>query len=401
MKNRDIIIVGIQSWDLGIGSNCRNIAEEFSKDNRVLYVNYALDRITKIKKRKSDFVKNRIEVMKGNEPSLKFVRKNLWTLTPKSMIESVNWISNSSLFSFFNKKNNLKLGKEILEAVKELNFKDYIIFNDNDIFRSFHLKDILKPSLYIYYIRDYFIGVDYWKKHGTKLEKEIVSKSDLILSNSNYLKRYTEEFNKNSVCIGSGCDVKLFDKNSVKQIPADVEKNEKPIVGYVGSLKSTRLDISLLEFLAKNEKEIQFVLVGPEDEKFQKSILHNLPNVKFLGSKPMETLPAYINSFDVCINPQIVNPITIGNYPRKIDEYLVMGKSVVATHTDAMDIFSDYVYLANNKEEFLSAINSALNENSAEKEKRRIEFASEHTWENNVKKIYREMERTITELRKC
>ena len=37
---RDIVIIGIQAWDIEIGSNCKNIALELSKTNRVLYVNY-------------------------------------------------------------------------------------------------------------------------------------------------------------------------------------------------------------------------------------------------------------------------------------------------------------------------------------------------------------------------
>jgi len=397
MKNRDIIVVGIQPWDLGIGSNCRNIAEEFSKHNRVLYVNYALDRITRIKMRNSELVRNRMNVIKGREPSLKFEKKNLWSFTPPVLLESINWINNRFLFNLFNKKNNRKFAAKIKKAIKELGFKDYIIFNDNDIIRSVYLKEYLKPVLYTYYIRDYFIGVDYWKKHGTFLEKEITSKADLVLSNSNYLKRYTEKFNKNSVYIGSGCDVALFNKNNIKSIPEDFTKNGKPVIGYVGSLKSSRLDLKLIEYIAKTKPDMQIVLVGPEDKTFLSSNLHNLKNVKFLGSKPLESLPLYISTFDVCINPQVVNPITIGNYPRKIDEYLVMGKPVVATKTDAMDVFEGYVYLAETKEEFTKAIDAAVYNNSNELEEKRIAFASEHTWENNVKKIYKEMERTLNE----
>ena len=39
IKGKDIIVVGIQAWDIEIGSNCKNIALEFSKNNRVIYVN--------------------------------------------------------------------------------------------------------------------------------------------------------------------------------------------------------------------------------------------------------------------------------------------------------------------------------------------------------------------------
>ena len=58
------------------------------------------------------------------------------------------------------------------------------------------------------------------------------------------------------------------------------------------------------------------------------------------------------NINDVCINPQKVNPITDGNYPLKIDEYLAMGKPVVATRTHTMeDVFASHTHLASSIEE--------------------------------------------------
>ena len=94
------------------------------------------------------------------------------------------------------------------------------------------------------------------------------------------------------------------------------------------------------------------------------------------------------------MNPQILNDITIGNYPLKIDEYLAMGKPTVATETHTMrDIFSKYVFLATNVDEYLTAIDQALTEiNDLEKKKERIDFAHTHSWTNSVNKIYHSIE---------
>ena len=56
INNRDIIVVGLQPWDSEIGSNCKNIAIEFAKQNRVLYVNHPFDRITLLKKKQGSTV---------------------------------------------------------------------------------------------------------------------------------------------------------------------------------------------------------------------------------------------------------------------------------------------------------------------------------------------------------
>jgi teichuronic acid biosynthesis glycosyltransferase TuaH len=134
------------------------------------------------------------------------------------------------------------------------------------------------------------------------------------------------------------------------------------------------------------------VLVGPEDEAFQNSELHQIENVHFLGSKKMEELPNYLYGFDVALNPQKLNEVTIGNYPRKIDEYLAMGKPTVATKTKAMEVFADYVYLANNKEEYVDLIDRALKENTPEKEIEREKLARSHTWDANAEAIYEKIE---------
>ncbi len=154
---------------------------------------------------------------------------------------------------------------------------------------------------------------------------------------------------------------------------------------------SLRLDIEVLVYLAEQRPDWSIVLVGPEDEAFKASKLHQITNVHFLGSKPMEALPSYLNHFDVALNPQKLNEVTIGNYPRKIDEYLAMGKPTVATLTKAMDVFKDYTYLAETKEDYLKLVERALQENSLEKEQARSVFARSHTWENNVHEIYNSM----------
>jgi glycosyltransferase involved in cell wall biosynthesis len=80
--------------------------------------------------------------------------------------------------------------------------------------------------------------------------------------------------------------------------------------------------------------------------------------------------------------------MTIGNYPRKIDEYLAMGKPTLATPTRAMEVFKDHVYLAEGSTGYEKAIEQALIEDDETKQAERIEFAQSHSWENSVNQIY-------------
>ncbi|MDA3943875.1 MAG: glycosyltransferase [Bacteroidetes bacterium] len=391
IKNRDFIIVGLQALDSRIGSNCINIAHEIARHNRVLYVNYPLDRLTKIREKNDPLIQKRLRINKGDEPDLVQVSENMWNLYPKTTLESISQLPVDGLFDFFNKINNKRFAKQIKAAIANLNFSNYFIFNDSDMFRSFYLKELLKPELYIYYTRDNLIAVDFWKKQGIRIEAALMKKADLVVANSTYLAEHARQFNPHSYYVGQGCDVSLFDQKLIKKIPEDIKAIKKPIIGYIGALFSLRLDIEVLEYLATKRPDWSVVLVGPEDEAFKNSALHQIPNVYFLGSKPMEALPSYLNQFDVALNPQKLNEVTIGNYPRKIDEYLAMGKPTVATLTKAMDVFKEYTYLAETKEDYLSLVEQALAENSPEKEAARSAFGRSHTWENNVQEIYSSM----------
>ncbi|TKC09324.1 glycosyltransferase [Pedobacter frigoris] len=388
ISGRDIVIVGLQPWDTEIGSNCKNIAVEFSKHNRVLYVNSPLDRITTLRNKEDKNVRKRLEILKGNQSNLEEIQENLWVYYPDVIIESINWIKIDLLFDILNKRNNRKISAAIERAMRKLEFKDVILFNDNDIFRSFYLKDYLKPSVSVYYSRDYLLGVDYWKHHGKRLEPELMAKSDICVANSNYLVGLCRKFNPNSYYVGQGCEVELFLHANDLPIPHDVEAIQGPRIGYVGALQSLRLDLEVIRFMAKERPGYQIVLVGPEDDEFKSSDLHQLTNVHFLGSKKPDELPGYINAFDVCINPQLVNEVTIGNYPRKIDEYLAVGKPTVATKTESMQVFADYVYLAENKHQYLELIDKAINSNNESLVSERKAFASGHTWEASVELIY-------------
>lgn len=389
IEGRDIVVVGIQAWDIEIGSNCKNIASEMAKHNRVLYVNPPLDRASLKREHHTEKIQKRIEIKMGNAPDLVKIEDNLWNLYPKTMTESINWIPLHPIFKFLNKRNNKIFAKDIKSALTRLGFENIILFNDSSMFLGYHLKELLAAESYTYYMRDYLVRVPYWKRHGERMEPQLIKKADTVVNNSTLYAEYGAKYNAKSFMVGQGCDVSLFnDEDGKINVPPEFDHIPKPILGYVGYLTSMRLDIPLLEFLAQRRKDWSIVLVGPEDEDFGNSSLHEMDNVYFLGSKDSNDLPAYVKGFDVAMNPQVVNDWTIGNYPRKIDEYLAMGKPTLATRTKAMEMFQDHVYLGSSKEEYLRLAERALNENSKERIKERIAFAKSHTWENNVKAIY-------------
>ncbi|MFN8436841.1 MAG: glycosyltransferase [Cytophagales bacterium] len=387
MKNKKIIFIGQQDWDNEVGSNAINIAQILSKNNEVIYVNNALDRKTLKNKANDPKILKKKRILEGKEADIVEINQQLKIFYPKTILESINWLPVGFVYNILNNLNNKRLANEINRIVKKHNWNDYYIFNDCLISKTLYFKKYLTYTKYFYYIRDNFKPIPYFQKHAIAEQEKIMSYADAVFANSQFLADYAQKFNPKSFNIGQGCELDLYLKDNI-EIADDIKNIKSPILGYTGYLTSMRLDIDLMVYIAKSKPDWNIVLVGPEDDKFKNSDLHKLSNVHFLGQKQPETMPNFIKAFDVCMNPQLINELTIGNYPRKIDEYLAMGKPTVATHTPFMDYFADATYLAKNKEEYISQIELAIAENNDFLVQKRIATAKDHSWESNVEKIY-------------
>jgi len=377
-----------QGWDIGIASNAKNLAREFAKANRVLYVNLPLDVNTVLKGRKDPAVQTRLRVLLGRQECLENPEPNLWVLTPRVLGLSINWLPPGRTFDALNRWNSRLLARSIRQAARALGLEGAVLLQDGIIFQGLELRRLLAPSRSVYYLRDYTLGVPYFQRHGPRVEAQLMRQADLVASNSAYLADYARQHTPRAYDIGQGCVLTMYDAATPYPCPADLAPVQPPRLVYTGFLTALRLDIGLLLTIARQRPGWSLVLIGPQDEVFERSELHQLPNVHFLGGKRPEELAAYLRHGDVCINPQVVNDATVGNYPLKIDEYLAMGKPVVATHTRTMELFADHVYLASGPEQWLTRLDEALAQAGPSTAAARMAFARSHTWAASVQALY-------------
>ncbi|MET3114120.1 teichuronic acid biosynthesis glycosyltransferase TuaH [Pedobacter sp. CG_S7] len=395
----NFIFVSLQRINTDRESTSTSLAKELAKEHQVLYVNPPIDRKAWLLPSEDVFIQAHIKQIKEGKTGLVKDENNLWVLTPGKIIESLNWIPSTSVFSFFNKFNNKRFAGDIKKAIKQLNFNNFNLIIDKDIFRSYYLKELLKPKFTIYLDRDYTLGFDYWKRHGVTLEPKLMSKCDAVVCNSMDFTKKDMNYNLNSFYISNGANLNIFNAEKDWQEPAELVGLARPIVGYVGALTSTRLDISLIENIAKNLNRGSLVLIGPEDDGFLNSELHQIPNVHFIPKMKTEIVPSYLSYFDVCINPQLLNEITLGNFPLKIVEYLAMGKPIVGTATNTMkEVFSNHSYLALTPAEFNKQIAKAIAEDNELLKAERISFSKNFSWKKvtaNLLQVIQKLKETV------
>ena len=369
-----------QHWSLKLGTNARSLAREFARDNRVLYVTMPLDVKALLRGFRQPEVRQHLRIVLGLRNGLSQPEPNIWVYTPGCLALSINWVTSRRVFRALNKLNAWALARSIRAAARTVGFEAPYFLLDGIIFQGTELKRLLRPQQFIYYLRDYMLDVPYFRRHGPAVEAQLLRRADVVATNSAYLRDYAAAHNPRSYDIGQGCELALYQPQGPYEEPADLARVPHPRLGYTGFLTSVRLDLDLLVAIARHRPHWHLVLVGPEDEAFRRSALHTLPNVHFLGNKLPGQLPAYVHHFAACLNPQLNNATTAGNYPLKVDEYLAMGKPVVATHTRTMELFAAHVHLARTPADWLTALAAALAPAAPGRTARGIAFARSHTW---------------------
>lgn len=218
-------------------------------------------------------------------------------------------------------------------------------------------------------------------------QRELLAKTcDICLTTSDFLKQELLKINSLTFNIGHGCIFKSNDKRPMTSKP----KPDEISVGYVGNLDIKYLDWDLLTKLALDHSHIHFSFVGPiSSEKFASLNLSRLKNVSFEGKIPSIEIPSKLEQFDVLLIAYLADDHKeqLAN-PHKILEYLSSGKVTVATYTDE---YKDKRYLLemvdhNDKfiDRFTQVISNLEEHNSFEKQMMRIEYAQEHTYENQI-----------------
>src|SRR5205823_1099693 len=115
--------------------------------------------------------------------------------------------------------------------------------------------------------------------------------------------------------------------------------------------------------------------------------LEGLRNVRLLGQKPYEALPAYCRAFDVGLIPFRLDELTMKANPLKLREYLAAGLPVVSSDMPEVRKYGDLVHLAAGVDGYERAIEQALGERGETAARTRIEAMKHESWEARVEEI--------------
>jgi glycosyltransferase involved in cell wall biosynthesis len=222
-------------------------------------------------------------------------------------------------------------------------------------------------------------------------EARLISRVDQVFIHSPALLEKKGKLNPQTTFVPNGVDYHAY--ATLHSEPADLKSIPHPRMGYVGIIKP-QLDLALLAALAEHRRQWSFVLVGPRKRGERTALIQQLsqmPNVYFLGGKPINALPAYVQHMDVCMLCYEVNDYTKFIYPLKLHEYLASGRPVVSSPIRSLEDFAHIVRLARTTEEWSAALNDMLapSAQSAAQIEARQRIARQFDWNTLVERIAR------------
>jgi glycosyltransferase involved in cell wall biosynthesis len=220
--------------------------------------------------------------------------------------------------------------------------------------------DLVAHDFSCYHIDDEYSFSDKDQPNSAR-ELHLLRRVDQVIVHSPALFEKKGGINPHTALIPNGVDFPLF--STPHEEPADMQPIMHPRIGYTGVIKR-QLDFDLLIRLARARPHWSWVLVGPitniEGKEQQLATLRQMRNVHFLGGKPLQHLPAYVQHLDVCLMCYEVNDYTRYIYPLKLHEYLASGRPTVSSPIDTVRRFAEVVTLANSDDEWLAAIELGL-----------------------------------------
>lgn len=196
-----------------------------------------------------------------------------------------------------------------------------------------------------------------------EMEARLAQRADVVLVSAGPLLESKRRLNPETHLVTHGVEVEHFRRalDPATETPPDLAPRpggaNGAVIGFFG-LIADWVDLDLVAHLARSRPEWTLVLIGKADTDV--SALEALPNVRLLGRKRYEDLPAYCKGFDVAILPFRINELTLAANPLKLREYLAAGLPVVATAIPEAERLAPLVRVGRDPDHFLAQMDEVL-----------------------------------------
>ena len=248
------------------------------------------------------------------------------------------------------------------------------------------LIDALAPALVVADVVDdnrtwYQPGEPHYERVERNYEA-VLARSDVVLANCEPVAESMARFAAGVHVVPNGLE--LPGARPAGPPPAAVAALGRPLLAYVGNL-SDRIDLELLEALARARPSWNLALVGSAHRDPAALALGRLPNVHVLGVLPYQQVRGFLAHVDVALIPHVDNEMTRSMNPLKAFVYASAGVPVVSTPVANLPDFGGLITVAEGVDGFLEAIEAHLAAGRPEVD---LELLRPHSWQQRVAQVF-------------
>jgi glycosyltransferase involved in cell wall biosynthesis len=172
------------------------------------------------------------------------------------------------------------------------------------------------------------IGEEYILRHGDK----IIVMSETM--RQEFIKRGAPE--EKLHLIYPSTDLEQFSERNVKSVEIEGVTDDDLVVIYTGNFwpwQGVDILLDAIPYVVTEIPNVKFVIIGGKENEIddkKEKIGKYRDNVIFIGRQPYEIMPSFMTKADILVIPRPESQVN-WTTPRKMGEYLAMGKAIVAT----------------------------------------------------------------------
>ena len=230
-----------------------------------------------------------------------------------------------------------------------------------------------------------------------RLHNRALDSADIIFYSSRKLFDEAERGRERSYLLEQAVDFEHWSRvnGEALDIPPEITRIPRPRLGYFGAIEPWLVDQELIRRAAREHPDWHWVFIGNKSRGVD---IESLPNTHFLPPVAYDDLPNYAAGFDVCVLPWDTDKaFTSYGSAIKVREYLATGKPVVISPLPEYEPMRDVLRIARSREEFLTLIQDALNENEPEAARKRQAAVKDGTWDARAEFVSGVVEKALSE----
>lgn len=388
MQGRDVVIIGSIDWSVHRQTNQRLATALAAAGNRVLFIeNTGVRRL-----RLSDVgrLAERFRRWRKSTGGFTDVHPNITLLSPLLLPFPFSRLARLV--------NRFLLSRVVLNWMRSARFGRPVVITFLPTPLAQALAHDLDPDLLVYYCANDMSGPS--ANHQLrKWEERLFRNADLVFVISEAIRERAVKLAREVHSFPAGVEFEKFEAaRAGSDLPADLAALPRPVIGYVGTLGEV-FDQGLVADVAERMPGATFALIGPKYADTRR--LGHAPNIRMLGERPHDAVPAYMKGFDVALIPYVQTPYTDSVYSCKLNEYLAMGVPVVSTDMREIRHFVErhgpVVEIASGADDFARKVDAALHDGSGADRDRRIAVAKTNSWDHRFAELSAVIDRRLAQ----